>query len=99
MGADRHPEERQLERIQSWPDTDYPGLMEYVESLWMGDWGWKQERNPFTRDIACRLYQVSTRGWPGNEALITALEANRPFWERCWISYRVGGHYEFKVKV
>lgn len=94
MGADRYPEERQLALIRSWPDTDHSGLMEYVESLWRG---WK--RGPSTHDIASRLYHVSTRGRPGNEAIITALEANRPFWERCWVSYRMGGHYEFKLKV
>jgi len=96
MGADRFPEERQLELIRSWPENDYPGLMQYVESLWRG---WKQPRNPFNHDIAAMLYQVSTRGRAGNEAIITALEANRSFWEQCWVSYRVGGHYEFKVKV
>jgi hypothetical protein len=100
MNADHHLEERQLEMIRSWPDTDHPGLMEYVESLWrMGDWGWKQQRNPFTRQVASRTYQVSTGGWPGNEVIITALEANRSFWEQCWLSYRVGGHYEFQVRM
>jgi hypothetical protein len=74
--------------------------MEYVESLWrMGDWGWKQERNPFTGKVASRTYQVSTGGWPGNEDIITALEANRPFWDQCWLSYRIEGHYEFKVRM
>jgi SLT domain-containing protein len=96
MGADRYPEERQLALIRSWPESDHSGLMQYVESLWRG---WKQPRNPYNHDIAARFYQVSTRGRPGNEAIITALEANRPFWERCWVSYRVGGHYEFKLKI
>jgi len=95
MGTDRYPDERQLALIRSWPDTDYSGLMEYVESLWRG---WKQQKNPLTRNIASRLYHVSTKGRPGNEAIITALEANRPFWEQCWVSYRFGGHYEFKLK-
>ncbi len=100
MEADHHLEERQLEMIRSWPDTDHPGLMEYVESLWrIGEWGWKQQRNPFTRQVASRTYQVSTGGWSGNEEIIAALEANHPFWEQCWVSYRVGGHYEFKVKM
>ena len=100
MEADRHLEERQLEMIRSWPDTDHLGLMEYVESLWrIGEWGWKQQRNPFTGQVAFRTYQVSTGGWSGNEDIIKALEANRPFWGQCWVSYRVGGHYEFKVKM
>ena len=97
---DDHLEERQLEMIRSWPDTDHPGLMEYVESLWRrGEWGWKQQRNPFTGRVASRTYQVSTGGWSQNKDIIAALEANRPFWEQCWVSYRVGGHYEFKVKL
>ena len=100
MEADHHLEERQLEMIRSWPDTDHLELMEYVESLWRdGEWGWKQQRNPFTRQIAFRTYQVSTGGRSRNEDIITALEANRPFWGQCWVSYRIGGHYEFQVKM
>ena len=89
-----------LEMIRSWPPSDYPGLMEYVESLWhMGEWGWKQQRNPFTGRVASRTYQVSTSGWPANQEIITALEGNRRFWQLCWVSYRVGGHYEFKIRM
>jgi hypothetical protein len=97
---DHHPEERQLQMVRSWPEADHLGLMEYVESLWrIGEWGWKQQRNPFTGQVAFRTYQVSTGGWPGNEDIIAALEANRSFWEQSWLSYRVGGHYEFRVKM
>ena len=100
MEADDHVEEPQLGMIRSWPDTDHRGLMEYVESLWrMGEWGWKQQRSPFTGRVASRTYQVSTGGWSQNKDIIAALEANRSFWEQCWVSYRVGGHYEFKVKL
>jgi len=100
MDADDHLEEPQLEMIRSWPAADHPGLMEFVESLWrMGEWGWKQQRNPFTGRVASRTYQVSTGDWSRNKDIIAALEANRPFWEQCWVSYRVGGHYEFKVKL
>jgi hypothetical protein len=100
MDPDHHPEGRHLETIRSWPDTDYLGLMEYVESLWrIGEWGWKQQRNSFTGRVASRTYQVSTAGWRGNEDIIAALEANRPFWEQCLVSYRLGGHYEFKIRM
>jgi len=100
MDADDHLEEPHLEMIRSWPPADHPGLMEFVESLWrMGEWGWKQQRNPFTGRVASRTYQVSTGDWSRNKDIIAALEANRPFWEQCWVSYRVGGHYEFKVKL
>jgi hypothetical protein len=100
MDTDHQFEECQLEVIRSWPDTDHPGLMEYVELLWtMGEWGWKQQRNPFTGCVAARTYQLSTGGRSGNEAIISALEVNRPFWELCWVSYRVGGYYEFKIRM
>ncbi len=100
MDADDHLEERELEMIRSWPDTDHAGLMEYVESLWrMGEWGWKQQRNPFTGRVASRTYQLSTGGWAANQDIIAALESNRAFWGQCWISYRIGGYYEFKVKM
>lgn len=50
MEADDHLQERQLEMIRSWPDSDHPGLMEYVESLWQaGEWGWKAAEEPIYR--------------------------------------------------
>ena len=98
MGADHHRERRHLDRIRSWPETDHLGLMEYVESLWSsGDWGWKQERNPFTGRVVSRTYQVSTGGSSENADMIDALEANRSFWAQCLVSYRPEGVYEFKV--
>jgi len=60
MDADLHLKERQLEMIRCWPDTDHPRLMEYVESLWrMGDWGWKQQRNPYCPDTRPDLYATA----------------------------------------
>lgn len=100
MDPERYPLERELESIQSWSDTDYSALMEYIESLWrMGEWGWKQQRNPFTGRVGSRTYQISTGGWAENDRIIAALETNRRFWEQCWVSYRVGGHYEFRIKI
>ena len=100
MGADRHRETHHLGRIRSWPDNDHLGLMEYVESLWRsGEWGWTQQRNPFTGRVVSRTYQVSTGGSAENEAIVSALEANRSFWEQCMVSYHFGGLYEFKVTI
>ena len=100
MGADRRQEAQHLERIRSWADDDHLGLMEYVESLWRsGEWGWKQQRNAFTGRVVSRTYQVSTGGSAGNEALVSALETNRSFWEQCMVSYHPSGLYEFKVRI
>jgi hypothetical protein len=46
-----------------------------------------------------RTYQISTGGFPGNEAIVSALEANRSFWEQCMVSYHHRGLYEFKVTI
>jgi len=100
MDADRHREAHHLDRIRSWPDDDHVGLMEYVEPLWRsGEWGWKLQRNPFTGRVVSRTYQISTGGFPGNEAIVSALEANRSFWEQCMASYHHGGLYEFNVTI
>ena len=100
MGGERVSQPGHLDKIRSWPDDDHIGLMEYVESLWRaGEWGWKQQRNPFTGRVVSRIYQVSTGGLSGNEAIIRALEANRLFWDRCMASYHRGGLYEFKVTI
>ena len=100
MDADRHQDAHHLDKIRSWPEHDHLGLMEYVEALWRsGEWGWKQQRNPFTGRVVSRTYQVSTGGDPGNEAIVGALEANRFFWEQCMVSYHHRGLYEFKVTI
>src|SRR5262245_66206354 len=96
MDADRHREAHHLDRIRSWPDDDHVGLMVYVEPLWRsGEWGWKLQRNPFTGRVVSRTYQISTGGFPGNEAIVSALEANRSFWRS--EERRVGKEWSARV--
>lgn len=88
--ADGYPDERDLERIREWPWADFPGLMEFVRSIWwMPEWGWRKHG---------AQYSISTGGWSGNESIIAALADNRLFWMTCWESSRRGGHYTFTVR-
>jgi len=88
---DEYPEESELQKIKEWGYNDFPGLMEYVKSLWKyADCGdWKEEG---------RIYIISTGGWSGNEDIIAALQENLMFWTCCAMSWKRGGHYEFEVK-
>ncbi len=90
-----YPTEEALEKIKEWPDDDMPGLIGFVKELWwMPDWGWHEKNE----DDHIH-YLISTGGWSGNEDLIGAMGSNQMFWLFCWYSSRVGGHFQFKVKV
>ena len=90
VDKDGYPDEQELARIEAWPANDFPGLMEFVHSLWMyKEWGWTQG--------GVDRYQLSTGGWSGNESIIAALQLNTLFWAKCWVISKRGGHYEFEV--
>lgn len=88
MDIDSYPEESELEKIASWPDSDLRGLMDYVHDRWKyADVGFWTEENG--------RYEISTGGWSGNESLIEALQEHPIFWDWWWYSSRRGGHYVF----
>ena len=96
---DNYPTEEELQKIEAWDCLTPQGAaacMQFVASLWMWpDWGWKEE----AKNDGELWYYISTGGWSGNESLISAMEKNQFLWIHAWYSSRVGGHYEFRLKV
>ena len=93
MDKNGYPEELELKAIQEWDRNNFPGLMEFIESLWFEkEYGFcevnEDEHN----------FELHTLGESGNEDIIRALEENIPFWVFCWVESRVGGHYKFNVQ-
>jgi hypothetical protein len=94
LDSDGYPRPKTLTRIKQWKAGDSIALMEYVKSVWRyADCGYWQERD----EEGCRMYEISTGGWSGNEEIIQAMKANHIFWMVNWLSSRRGGHYVFKV--
>ncbi len=86
---DGYPTDETLEKIKSWPDTNFDGLMQFVEAAWYYPDYFSLDQDG--------VYHISTGGWSGNEEVINALGENTMFWLMCWKSSRRGGHYEFEV--
>ena len=87
--ADGYPTDEELKCIREWPmEKGWTNLLAFVRGCWWAaDWGWTEEGN---------VYCISTGGWSGNEAIISALHENF-FWVICWEESRRGGHYKFEV--
>lgn len=88
MAEDGYPDDDELKRIEGWPHTDIPGLLNYVRELWHwpnGAW--------IEGDKHC----FATGGWSGNESLIAALKNNFMFLAACWQLSKRGGYFEFEV--
>jgi len=90
----RYPSEGELKKIEEWPVKDYPGLMNFIHSIWeYAEWGWSKEK------LADAIeYNISTAGWSGNEEIIEAMQKNWAFWAMCWQQSKRGGHYVFHAR-
>lgn len=91
MDKDGYPQKCELKKIREWDYKDFPGLMEYVKERWRYADGLSWQQNG-------EVYQLSTRGWSGNESIISALQENAMFWAVCWVSSYRGGCHIFRVK-
>lgn len=77
-----------LDAIRKWDESDFAGLMEYIEQFWRyADCGyWELKDNH---------YFISTAGWSDNEEIIGAMMDNQIWWFMYWRASIRGGHYEF----
>lgn len=101
LDDDGYPTEHALEIVKVWLWDDPVGWFEFIGRMWhLRDWGWNEKEAPheFYADKTVRLYQISTAGWSGNEALIRAMESNIILWSTTWVQSRRGGHYIFEVE-
>lgn len=91
LDKEGYPTEKALKAIEEWPQYDFKGLLDFVESIWeYAEWGWDKDEDT-------GIYHISTAGWSGNESIIGALKTNFMFWQVCWESERRGGHFVFTL--
>ena len=91
---DGYPTDKILKEIEHWDFSKRPvdEFLSLVEDLWS-----YKDRFVLQGKHVLRLY-LSTGGWSGNESVIDAMMANRPFWMIGWEKSRRGGHYWFRIK-
>lgn len=95
-----YPTQAALDVIKLWHWTDAKGWFKFIESLWtLKSFGWAEGEAPhdYVKDKIVYLYELSTAGWSGNEAIIRAMQENDFMWELNWMESRRGGHYTFEL--
>lgn len=82
-----YPEEETLERIKTWPQDDFEGLMQFLQEDWIYD--------DYIGRSDDGSWRLSTGGWSGHEDLLGALRSNQLWWMFHWQASKRGGHYIF----
>ena len=101
LDEDGYPTQAALDIIQLWHWSDPKGWFAFIKSLWaMKSFGWSEGEAPhdWKPNTVTYLYEISTAGWSGNEAIITAMEENIDLWHFNWVQSRRGGHYIFELR-
>lgn len=101
LDEDGYPTDAALDIIQLWHWSDAKGWFRFIESIWhLKSWGWSEGTQPdeLYPEEWVYLYNISTAGWSGNEAIIGAMQKNRMLWHLNWVQSRRGGHYIFELK-
>ena len=100
LDEDGYPTQDALLIVELWPFDDEKGWFTFIESIWaMKHFGWSEgvARHDYIPDKHVYLYELSTAGWSGNEAIIRAMEENHFLWHQVWVQSRRGGHYQFEL--
>jgi hypothetical protein len=103
--ADGYPTEETLDRIKSWPikvAADFAAVMDFAGRAWSYPRYWKCDPAFVDVDYPSykrRRYVFSTGGWSGNEAIVSAIEANNMVQSIGAWSWRRGGHYEYRFPI
>jgi hypothetical protein len=101
LDEDGYPTDAALDIIQLWHWSDAKGWFRFIESIWhLKSWGWSEGTQPdeLYPEEWVYLYNISTGGWSGNEAIIAAMQKNGMLWHLNWVQSRRGGHYIFELK-
>ncbi len=95
-----------IERLQAMTSED-PSIGTLPVRLFSGDssdeytcyWSDPEPEVTVEENIPCRMLEISTAGWSGNESLIASLKTNFIFWHTCWFQTRVGGTTPFASRL
>ena len=101
MDYEGYPTEETEKRIEHY----WGGVLEFFAELhkvWhLASWGWSEGdgfRYGRKKENKIRRFHISTAGWSGNEAMISAMQENFFLWHCAWVQERIGGHYIFEVR-
>lgn len=101
LDEDGYPTQAALDIVEMWHWSDPKGWFKFIESLWaMKYFGWAEGETPhdWKPNTVTYIYEISTAGWSGNEAIIRAMQENVDSWEFNWVQSRRGGHYIFELR-
>lgn len=101
IDEDGYPTPSALEIVSTWHWSEPNGYFDFIKSIWwMPDWGWSEGNETDERDDLKLVYRyhISTGGWSGNEAIISAMQSNDMMWHLNWVQSRRGGHYIFELR-
>lgn len=101
IDVDGYPTIEALECIERWPWEYEKEWFEFIHDLWhLRSFGWSEGEAPhdWDKDKTVYIYELSTAGWSGNEAIIRAMEKNDMLWHLVWVQSRRGGHYIFELR-
>jgi hypothetical protein len=95
LDEDGYPTEAFLESIVGWRhENGFDALLQHAVKGHIYPKYWEREAT----DRKETVWNISTGGWSGNEAIIEALQQNIIFWAMCWYQSRRGGHHIFKCR-
>jgi hypothetical protein len=78
-----YPTDEQIDRIRGWHVEAYRELPAHVASLWAYP--------DLAREVRPGLWVFATRGWSGNEELLTAMRASQAWQLLAWDSLYIPG--------
>lgn len=94
LDANGDPTPQTLNHISFWQIyniNDVRELIQFIEKIWRGE----VRREIIDDDEGIILY---TGGWASNEVIISALEENIAFMDRCWYASFRGGKHVFVIQ-
>ena len=100
LDEDGYPTQDALTIIELWPFEDRKGWFLFIKPLWyLKSFGWAEGEvnHDYIEGKKVYLYEISTAGWSGNEAIIRSMEKNDFLWHLVWVQSRRGGHYQFEL--
>lgn len=105
LDQDGYPTDEALEHIKTLGklDGDIKARTEefiaFVRSIWhWPEWGFHEREGENIVGRKCRVIELHTGGWSGNESVIDAMHGTF-FWFFYWRRSDCGGHFYFELPV
>lgn len=102
MNEDKYPTKAELKFIREFECVKKPvgELIDYIERIWWAsEWGFKVKDGKDILRKKCKILELHTGGWSGNEDIMRALQKNKWFEMFYWQESRRGGHYKYEISM